>query len=318
MQDFGRFWRHAAVISSVGRIDDLTARYPATSQVHTRRSALALCGGAAATLALVPGRVSAQDGFKFGLTPVFLSNDLELLAVLRAYLTEAIGEPVELVSRRTYQEITALLVSGQLHAAWICGYPFVQFRSELDLVATPSWHGKPLYQSYLIAAADRSANRWQDLKGDIHAFSDPDSNSGFLVTRALLAENGLKPEAFFARSFYTYGHRNVIRAVASGLAQSGSVDGYVWDVMSEMEPVLVEQTRIVRRSEWLGFPPVASPKALAGDPRVPRLKTALTTMDRHDEGRKILALLRLDGFLATEPSLFDTIAAKVDAVRRFG
>ncbi len=106
--------------------------------------------------------------------------------------------------------------------------------------------------------------------------------------------------------------------MASGLAQSGSVDGYVWDVMREIEPQLVGQTRIVRRSEWLGFPPVASPKALAGDPRIARLKAALTTMDRHEQGRKVLALLRLDGFLATEPALFDTIAAKVDAVRRFG
>jgi phosphonate transport system substrate-binding protein len=297
----------------------LTARYPAASQVLTRRSAIALCGSAAASVAFAPGLASAKDeGFRFGLTPVFLSNDLELLAALRAYLSEATGHPVELVSRRTYQEITALLVAGQLHAAWICGYPYVQFKSELDLVATPSWHGKPLYQSYLIAAPDRPANQWQDLKGDIHAFSDPDSNSGFLVTRALLAENGLKPEGLFARTFYTYGHRNVIRAVASGLAQPGSVDGYVWDVMREMEPGLVGRTRIVRRSEWLGFPPVASPKALAGDPRIARLKQALTTMDRHEEGRKVLALLKLDGFLATEPALFDTIAAKVDAVRRFG
>ena len=296
----------------------MTARHPAASQVVTRRAAIALFGGAAASLALSPRQARAQDGFKFGLTPVFLSNDLELLAVLRAYLTEAIGEPVELVSRRTYQEITALLVAGQLHAAWICGYPYVQFRSELDLVATPSWHGQPLYQSYLIAAADRRTDRWEDLQGDIHAFSDPGSNSGFLVTRALLAGNGLKPEGFFARSFYTYGHRNVIRAVASGLAQSGSVDGYVWDVMREMEPGLVNQTRIVRRSEWLGFPPVASPKALAGDPRIARLKDALTAMHRHEEGRKVLVLLRLDGFVATEPALFDTIAAKVEAVRRFG
>jgi len=297
----------------------LTARYPATSQVLDRRSALALCGGATLSLALTPAPTSAQvEGFKFGLTPVFLSNDLELLALLRAYLTEAIGEPVELVSRRTYQEITALLVAGQLHAAWICGYPYVQFRTELDLVATPSWHGKPLYQSYLIAAADRPTEQWEQLKGDIHAFSDPDSNSGFLVTRALLVENGLKPEGFFARTFYTYGHRNVIRAVASGLAQSGSVDGYVWDVMREMEPDLVNQTRIVRRSEWLGFPPIASPRALAGDPRIARLKDALTAMDRHENGRKVLALLRLDGFVATEPALFDTIAAKVDTVRRLG
>ena len=297
----------------------MTAWCPAASKVLTRRSAMALCAGAIASVICTRDAALAQDdGFKFGLTPVFLSNDLELLAALRAYLTEAVGEPVELVSRRTYQEITALLVSGQLHGAWICGYPYVQFKADLDLVATPSWHGKPLYQSYLIAAADRQAETWTNLEGDIHAFSDPDSNSGFLVTRALLAENGLKPESFFSRHLYTYGHRNVIRAVASGLAQSGSVDGYVWDVMREMEPGLVDQTRIVRRSEWLGFPPVASPKALAGDPRIARLKEALTTMDRHENGRKVLRLLRLDGFLATEPALFDTIAAKVDAVRRFG
>lgn len=273
--------------------------------------------GAVMSAVLTPGAQS-QEPFKFGLTPVFLSNDLELLAALRSYLTDAIREPVELVSRRTYQEITALLVSGQLHSAWICGYPYVQFRNDLDLVATPSWNGKPLYQSYLIVSADRQAETWEDLKGDIHAFSDPDSNSGSLVTRALLAENGLRPESFFARHFYTYGHRNVIRAVASGLAQSGSVDGYVWEVMSQMEPHLVGQTRIVRRSEWLGFPPVASPKGLSGDPRIARLKESLTAMDRHPDGRKVLALLRLDGFVFAQPALFDTIAAKVDAVRRFG
>lgn len=296
----------------------MTARHAAARLAPTRRQLLALAAGTLAGAAFGRPARAKDDGFRFGLTPVFLSNDLELLAALRGYLTEALGEPVELVSRRTYQEITALLVSGQLHGAWICGYPYVQFKAELDLVATPSWHGKPLYQSYLIAAAGREADRWEQLEGDIHAFSDPDSNSGFLVTRALLAENGRKPETFFSRHFYTYGHRNVIRAVASGLAQSGSVDGYVWDVMQEIEPQLVGQTRIVRRSEWLGFPPVASPKALAGDPRIARLKAALTTMDRHEQGRKVLALLRLDGFVPAQPDLFDTIAAKVDMVRRLG
>ncbi|MCH5367586.1 PhnD/SsuA/transferrin family substrate-binding protein, partial [Escherichia fergusonii] len=79
---------------------------------------------------------------------------------------------------------------------------------------------KPLYQSYLIVDRDRKANDLADLKGDIHAFSDPDSNSGFLVTRAALAERALRPESFFTKAFFTYGHRNVIRAVASGLAGS--------------------------------------------------------------------------------------------------
>jgi phosphonate transport system substrate-binding protein len=152
----------------------------------------------------------------------------------------------------------------------------------------------------------------------VHAFSDPDSNSGYLVTRALLAENKLLPQAFFSRFFFTYGHRNVIRAVAAGLAQSGSVDGYVYEVMRETEPDLIRQTRIVRRSEWLGFPPVASPKSLTGDPRLARFADALMRMNENPEGRSVLQLLRLDGFITTEPSLFDTIAAKVDLVRQFG
>jgi phosphonate transport system substrate-binding protein len=285
----------------------------------SRRTFLKLAVGAAAAGAFAAGPAAAQDDtFKFGLTPVFLSNDLELLGHLRSYLVETMGGPVELVTRRTYQEITAMLVSGQLHGAWICGYPFVQYRPDLELVATPSWHGKPLYQSYLIVAADRDVEDWRALRGDIHAFSDPDSNSGFLVTRALLAENRLSPSAFFSRTFYTYGHRNVIRAVASGLARSGSVDGYVWEVMREIEPDLVNRTRIVRRSEWLGFPPVAAPKSLAGDARITRLREALLSMSGDPKGMRVLQLLRLNGFVAAQSSLFDTIAAKVETVRQFG
>ncbi|TIL28816.1 MAG: hypothetical protein E5Y79_33640, partial [Mesorhizobium sp.] len=114
-----------------------------------------------------------EEIFKFGLTPVFLSNDLELLGHLRSYLSAKIGGRVELVTRRTYQEITALLVSGQIQSAWICGYPYVLFEADLDLVATPVWHGQPLYQSYLIASASRKADDWTGLEGDVHAFSDP-------------------------------------------------------------------------------------------------------------------------------------------------
>lgn len=297
----GRKWRQVVSAASSGRI--------------SRRTLLAT-GGAA--LAFAPTVWAQQEAFKFGLTPVFLSNDLELLGHLRTYLSTRVGEPVELVTRRTYQEITALLVSGQIQGAWICGYPYVQYKADLDLVAMPSWQGKPLYQSYLITAADREVDDWRRLEGDIHAFSDPDSNSGFLVTRALLAENGLAPGAFFSRTFFTYGHRNVIRAVASGLAHSGSVDGYVWEVMRETEPELVGQTRIVWRSEWLGFPPVASPKSLSADPRVARFREALVSMQDDPEGRKVLDLLRLDGFVPAEPSLFDAIAAKVEMVRRSG
>ena len=126
---------------------------------------------------------SVGHDIRFGLTPVFLTSDLALLADLKTYLERATGRTVHLVSRRTYQEITALLVSRQLDAAWICGYPFVAYRNELSLVAVPVWHGQTLYQSYLIAHSGLKAEGLADLRGSVPAFSDPDSNSGFLVTR---------------------------------------------------------------------------------------------------------------------------------------
>ena len=106
------------------------------------------------------------------------------------------------------------MISGQLDAAWICGFPFVAYRPQLSLVAVPVWRGQPLYRSYLIAGRDQTAASLDDLKGDTHAFSDPDSNSGWLVTATALARQGLTPDRFFSQTIFTWGHRNVVRAVA--------------------------------------------------------------------------------------------------------
>jgi phosphonate transport system substrate-binding protein len=277
-------------------------------------------GMAAAAGAMVSRRVWATEStpIRFALTPVLLTNDLDLLDKLRLALEAAIGTTVQIVTRRTYQEITTLLVSGQVDGAWICSPPYVGYRRQLGLLAVPVWNGRPLYQSYLIADARREASAIGDLAGDIHAFSDPDSNSGFLVTAAELAGKGYRPERFFRQVFFTYGHRNVVRAVASGLAQSGSVDGYVYQVLAEVEPDLVGATRIVRRSDWYGFPPIACSAAAVGTTRTEKLRAALLTMHERDLGREALAALRLDAFAAEPDSLFDPVAANLALVRGLG
>jgi phosphonate transport system substrate-binding protein len=262
--------------------------------------------------------VADVSTLRFGLTPVFLSSDLELLDRLKAFLEAATGYPVQLVTRRTYQEITTLLVSGDLDAAWICGYPFVSRRDRLSLVAVPVWRGRPLYQSYLIASAGREATSIADLRGDIHAFSDPDSNSGFLVTAAELAAIGERPETFFGRTLFTYSHRNVVRAVASRLAASGSVDGYVYEVLREVTPDLVAPTRIVRASDWKPFPPIACPRSLENAPKTAALRAALLRMSDTADGRAVLSLLRLDGFKVEQPGFFEPIALAMESVRRLG
>lgn len=283
------------------------------SNAHCNRRALLL------SLLVTPLCLERASGsgapLLFGLTPVFLTNDLELLTQLKSYLVRKCGVAVELVQRRTYEEITTLLLSGQLDAAWICGYPFAQFETDLALVAVPEWRGKPLYQSYIIVPESRDVQTIDELQGDLHAFSDPNSNSGFLVTAALLAERKQKPETFFKKAIFTYGHRNVVRAVASGLVQSGSVDGYVWEVMAELEPELTNRTKILRKSEELGFPPVACLREKKNDARVSVIRKALIDMKDDVGGQSILRLLRLDGFAEEPDSLFDAIAAKMALIK---
>lgn len=277
---------------------------------YTRRMFLA------ASCALAAPFVHAQSSssVRFALTPVFLDNDAAVISALQTALAEGMGRHVDLVQRRTYQEITGALLDGSVDAAWTCGYPFLQHRRELVLLGVPVWNGQPLYQSYLIAASDDPAQSLDDLRGGTHAFSDPDSNSGFLVTASDLARIGQTPEAFFARTIFTFGHRNVVRAVAGGLTRSGSVDGYVWEVLSQVEPDLTASTRIVARSEWLGFPPFVARADRADDPVVAACRSALLSLADTPSGQAALSSLFLDGVARAEPSLFDGIAARMTAI----
>ncbi|RMF33827.1 MAG: phosphonate ABC transporter substrate-binding protein [Alphaproteobacteria bacterium] len=266
---------------------------------------------AAAAAILPAGPAGAETPIRFGLTPVFLDNDAEVIDLMHAALAEGMGRPVELVQRRTYEEVTALLLEGGVDAAWVCGYPYLQHRKALTLIGVPVWQGKPLYRSYLIVAPDDPARGLADLAGGTHAFSDPNSNSGWLVTTTDIIRMGRRPETFFARSIFTYGHRNVVRAVAAGLTRSGSVDGYVWEVLKLEEPGLAGRTRVVTRSEWLGFPPIVCRADRAGEEGIRSLHRVLLELPQTETGRRTLAALHLDAIADEPPSVFDGIAARM-------
>jgi phosphonate transport system substrate-binding protein len=283
---------------------------PATSKI-TRRGAVL---GITASL-FAPAILAKSRSVLFGLTPVFLDSDIKLTAELEQYLSEKLSSNVSLVKRRTYMEITSLLLAGQLDAAWICGLPFIQNKAQLQLVAVPVYRGAPRYQAYLIANSADEASDPKDTRGGIHVFSDPDSNSGHLVTSAWLAEMSETPTSFFSKTFFAYGHRNVIRAVGSGLAQSGSVDGYVWEVMRELEPNLIAKTKVLRKSEQMGFPPIAAARN-ADKAIVQEIANALISMPADPTGTRILSLLKLDGFSREPASLFDSIATSWQRVRK--
>ncbi len=284
---------------------------------QSRRDVVALLAATSAALSW-PGKGRTTPSFRLGLTPVFLDNDANLLEQLGRALAEASGFPVEFEQRRTYEEVTGLLLQGSVDVAWLCGYPYLQHQDTLSLLAVPVWRGQPRYQSYLIVGAEDSATALSDLAGSVHAFSDPDSNSGYLMTVSDLIRAGQVPGSFFDRSIFTYGHRNVVRAVASGLVRSGSVDGYVWEVLSTVDPALTRRTKVIAKSEWVGFPPFCARKDRIQEARIRSFQKALFSLGRLPAGRQVLDLLEFDSLTSGEPQLFDGIAARMsdlDALR---
>lgn len=259
---------------------------------------------------------AAQHAVRVGLTPVFLDDQISFTSRWRLWLEGRLERPVSFVQRGNYREIIDLLVGGKIDYAWLCGYPYVRHRRQLRLVAVPLWQGKPFYQSYLIASADTPEIRGlADLRGKVFAYSDPDSNSGYLYPQFRLRQLGENPANYFAKTFFTWAHRNVVHAVGDGLADGGAVDGYVWEMLARHRPETVRGTRIIDKSPLLGFPPFVA-RADLPEVEVKRFRAALVDMAVDARGAALLELLGLEGFMPGSHALYDGIARMVERMRQ--
>lgn len=259
-----------------------------------------------------PGRV-----IRIGVTAVFPEDEVGLLRTWKQWLEERLQRPIEFVTRSSYREISDLIRSGQLDYAWICGYPYVRYKAELRLVAVPVWKGQPLYRSYIIAPVeDTKPRRIIDLRGRVFAFSDPDSNSGHLYPCYALIREAQDPDAFFSRTFYTWAHRLVVRAVAEGVAQAGAVDGYVYELVASLQPRIVARTRVVERSPLFGHTPMVARRDI--DPKEEAaFFDALAAMTEDSRGRELLRTMQLDGFVRGHVALYDSIEGMMRADEQF-
>lgn len=188
------------------------------------------------------------------------------------YLARTLGRPVELVQRRTYAEVNELIEAGAVDVGFVCTSAYVEGHDTfgMELLAAPVVNGAPIYYSVLVVPASSPAKSMADLRGKVFAYTDPMSTSGRMYPASLVADLGARPEQFFGRTFYTYGHDDAIRAVAGGLADGAAVDSLVYDFAIARDPSMAKKIKVIHRSPAMGIPPVVV------SPRVsPQLKARL-------------------------------------------
>ena len=250
-----------------------------------------------------------QEPIRIGLTDVALVNDgaQELWA---KYLERTLGRPVLFVVRRSYADIQQLLRLGDIDFGWICGYPYVidESRGSARYVATPEINGRPTYRILLIVPQGSPRASISDLKGQVFAFSDPDSVSFRSVVGGFVDHQSpiLDLNSFFATYFFTYSHVNTVQAVADGLADGGSVDGQVWEILSRLAPDVTQKTRVIAQSELYGLPPIVASSRVPEETLI-LMRKILTEMVSEPEGERILAELHVDRFTVQSNALYASI-----------
>jgi phosphonate transport system substrate-binding protein len=224
------------------------------------------------------------------------------------YIGTKLGKEVHLIQRKTYSEINDLLGKGEIDLAFICSGPYAANKKELgfELLAAPEVHGSHFYQGYLIVNEKSPFRRLEDLRGKSFAFTDPDSNTGRLVPVHWLAEMHEWPETFFSHTMYTYSHDNSILAVAKGMVDGASVDGLVWDYYQAKEPSLTSRTRIIRKSDQYGIPPLVASKHLSPELRE-QIGSLFFSMHEDAYARQILSHLMIDRFVKPEDAWYEGI-----------
>ena len=224
------------------------------------------------------------------------------------YIGRKLGREIQFIQRKTYGEINELLARNQIDLAFICSGPYVVGKEKhgFELLATAEVQNSHFYHSYLIVNKNSRYQDLADLRGHVFAFTDPDSNTGKLVPTFWLSQMNEKPETFFSKTIYTYSHDNAILAVAKGLVDGAAVDSLIWEYYQRKNSVFTSETRVIRKSEAYGIPPLVASQSLSPELKG-YIRQALFHMHEDPKGKQIIKELMIDRFVSPRDEWYDSI-----------
>ena len=243
----------------------------------------------------VGGMITPKEGF--GYYKQFLD-----------YIGEKLGRGVDFVDRENYAEINALVKSGKVDVAFVCGGPYVDGHAAfgMELLAAPQAYNGTVYYAYIIVPADSPAKSLQDLRGKSFAFTDPLSNSGKLAPTYMLARAGQSPKSFFSKVIYTRSHDKSIKAVAEKLVDGAAVDSLIWEYDNLKNPEFTAMTRVIEKSPPYGIPPVVVRPGM--DPQLKKqIRDIFLNAHKDEKGRAILKKMMIDRFVPPDDHAYDSI-----------
>lgn len=224
------------------------------------------------------------------------------------YIGEQIKHPVQMVNRKTYDEMDSLLEKGDIKIAFICSAPYVKNQAQfgIELLVGPIFNGKSVYHSYIIVHKESHIETFLELKAKVFAFTDPKSNTGKLYPTYLLKGMGFTPEKFFKKLLYSYSHNKSVEMVAKKIVDGAAMESIVYEHMLKAGSPYARKTRIIKRSPPFGIPPVVVTRDIDPDLRK-KIRDAFLSMHKTKKGKAILDAMMIESFAEVHDKDYDSI-----------
>jgi len=189
-----------------------------------------------------------QRPIRIAVATVVSSNEtIEYYRHIANYIAKQTGKPTILIQRKTYEELNMVMSNGEADIAFMSTGAYCAYRglTEIELLAMVEYNNCTFFDMKIIVHKDSDIHSLDDLQGKRFAFTDPLSYSGRMVVRQLLKDRNTRPEKYFSRYIYTYGHDKSIWAVANKATEAASIDSMILDNEFLINRGLVDKIRVI-------------------------------------------------------------------------
>jgi len=180
--------------------------------------ALAACGGE-------PELGSEDNPIVMSFVP---SGDTqEIIAsgdTLAEMIAEITGLTIEANVGTDFAAVREAMCADQAQIGWLNTFNYVLANEKCDIDAglVTERFGSTFYNGQFNVRADSGIETLEDLKGKVMCWVDPNSTSGYIIPRIMLAANGIDPDNDFSNTVEAGSHNNVITQVYNGDCDAGT------------------------------------------------------------------------------------------------
>lgn len=217
------------------------------------------------------------------ITTIQAQNSNFVIENITRYIGRTLGISVEFVIEASWVEREQRLDNGDIDLGWICGLPYVikvdRESPTVELLVAPvmqatRYRDEPIYFSDVIVHRDSRFQAFSDLRGASWAYNEPNSQSGYNITRYHLARSG-EMGAYFGKVMEAGAHQIALDMIVNQQIDASAIDSTVLELEIALHPEIKKQIRIIDTWGPSPIPPWVVHKSLDRDLKRSIQKTLL-------------------------------------------